>query len=155
MVVNERYRMMCYLLRMRYLLLVASLCAFIVAPMTAQEKAWSPMQGFTGYPPSVYMQFFQACSPEKPCTRTDDFRVDPLPKGCCVLLLTNGDGRGNDEVHAYEVFLNGKRVVPEGESRNLQATVTVQASNTIKLVLTGKPSAKVFVLIAYDPHQSK
>ena len=71
------------------------------------------------------------------------------------MLLANGDGKGNDEVHAYEVFLNGKRVLPEGASRNAQATVSVQTSNTIKLVLTGKPSAKVFVLIAYDPRQSK
>ena len=32
------------------------------------------------------------------CARTDDFRVDPSPKGGCTLLLTNGDGGGNDEV---------------------------------------------------------
>jgi hypothetical protein len=147
---------MCYLLlRMRYLLLVASLCAFIAAPITAQEKAGPPLRGWTFYPPSVYMQFFQACSPEKPCSRTDDFRVDPLPKGCCILSLTNGDGKGNDEVHAYEVFLNGKRVLPEGELRSAQATVSVHTNNTIRVVLTGKPSAKIFVLIAYDPRQPK
>ena len=41
--------------------------------------------------------------------------------------------------------------VLEGNSRNAQATVRVQTSNSIKLVLTGRPSAKVFILIAYDP----
>ena len=79
----------------------------------------------------------------------------PCPKGCCTMLLTNGDGKGNDEVHAYEVFLNGKRVLLQGDSRNAQAAVSVQASNKIKLVLTGRPGAKVFVLIARDPRQSK
>ncbi|HEX6822074.1 MAG TPA: hypothetical protein VF123_08455 [Candidatus Sulfotelmatobacter sp.] len=101
------------------------------------------------------MQFFQACSPDKPCTRTDDFRVDPLPKGCCVILVTNGDAKGNEQIPAYEVFLNGKHVLPAGDSRNTEATVSVQTSNTIKVVLTGKPSAKIFVLIAYDPRQSR
>ena len=71
------------------------------------------------------------------------------------MLLTNGDGKGNDEVHAYEVFLNGKRILLQGDSRNAQAAVSVQASNKIKLVLTGRPGAKVFVLIARDPRQSK
>jgi hypothetical protein len=142
---------MWYLLRVRRgccVFLIASLCAFITAPTTARKTQRYQCKAFTGYPPSVYTQFFQACSPEKPCTRTDDFRVDPLPKGCCIMLLTNGDGKGNDEVHAYEVFLNGKRFLPEGDSRNAQAAASVQASNKIKLVLTGKPDAKVFVLIS-------
>jgi hypothetical protein len=41
--------------------------------LTAQDH---PQQGFTGYPPGVYMQFFQACSSDKPCTRTEEFRVE-------------------------------------------------------------------------------
>lgn len=71
------------------------------------------------------------------------------------MSLTNGDGKGNDEVQAYEVFLHGKRVLPEGDSRNAQAAVSVQASNKIELVLRGRPGAKVFVLIARDPRLSK
>jgi hypothetical protein len=137
-----------------YLLLFTSLCTFITAPITAQEKARQEMQGFTFYPPSVYMQVFQACFPEKPCPRTDNFRVDPLSEGCCIMSLTNGDGKGNDEVHCYEAFLNGKRVLPEGGSRNAQVAVRIQTSNTIRF-LTGKSNAKVFVLIAYDPRPSK
>ena len=114
-----------------------------------------PRQTFTGYPPSVYIGFFQACSPYKPCTRTKDFRVDPVPKGCCILTITNGNGLGKDEVRSFEVFLNGKSVASSDHSPNAQATVAVQASNNIKLILTGEPSSKVFVLIAYDPRQSE
>ena len=114
-----------------------------------------PQQTFTGYPPSVYMGFFQACSSDKPCTQTEDFRVDPVPKGCCNLMVTNGAGPGKDEVRSFAVFLNGKSVIPADHSHNAQATVAVQTRNTIKVTLTGEPSSKVFVLIAYDPRQSK
>jgi len=108
----------------------------------------------TGYPPSVYMQPFFPCSSDAPCTRTDNFRLDPVPNGCCILTVTNGDGRGTDEVRSYEMFLNGKRVVPADHSRNAQAPVKVLRSNTVKVILTGEPYSKVFVLIAYDPQQA-
>ena len=75
------------------LLLVASLCAFIAAPITAQEKAEQPMQGFTGYPPSVYMHPFLTCVSDGPCAQTDKFHLDQVPTGCCVLIVTNGDGQ--------------------------------------------------------------
>jgi hypothetical protein len=101
------------------------------------------------------MKFFPACSSDKPCTRTEDFRVDPLPKGCCILTVTNGNGLGKDEVRRFEVLLNGESVIPADHSPNAQATVTVQTSNTIKVILTGEPNSKVHVLIAYDPRQSK
>jgi len=112
-------------------------------------------QNFTFYPPSVYMQFFQACSTDKPCTRTEEFRVDPVPKGCCILSVTNGDGQGKDEVRSFEVFLNGKSVIPSDRSPIASATVAVQTTNRIKVILTGEPSSKVLVLIAHDPRQSK
>src|ERR1700728_912520 len=115
----------------------------------------SQPQNFTLYPPSVYMQFFQACSSDKPCTRTEDFRVDPMPKGCCILPVTNGNGQGKDEVHSFEVFLNGKSVLSSNHSSNARATVAVQTSNKIKVILTGERSSKVLVLIAYDPRQSE
>jgi len=66
------------------------------------------MQGFTGYPPSVYMHSFLACVSDVPCAQTDKFRLDQVPTGCCVLIVSNGDGRGTDEVRSYEVFLNGE-----------------------------------------------
>jgi hypothetical protein len=53
------------------------------------------------------------------------------------------------------VFVNGKSVVPVDHSRNAQAAVKVLRSNTLKVILTGKPFSKVFVLIAYDPGKSK
>ena len=149
---------MCYLLRMlsgRCLLLVASLCVFTTAPIPAQEKAEQPAQGFTLYPPSVYMRPFLACVPEAPCAQTDKFHLDQVPASCCVLLVTNGDGQGTDEVRSYEVFVNGKRLVPTGHSRSAQAAVTLQANNTLKVVLSGALHSKVFVLFAYDPRRSK
>jgi len=72
-----------------------------------------------------------------------------------VLIVTNGDGRGTDEVSSYEVFLNGQPVLPTGKARNAQAVAKVQQDNTLKVVLTGKPHSKVFILIAYDPRESK
>jgi hypothetical protein len=128
-----------------------SLCLIATAAVTAQETMDRPQQTFTGYPPSVYMGFFQACLSGKPCTRTEDFRVDSVPKGCCILMVTNGNGLGKDEVRTFKVFLNGKSVVSAEHSQNAQATVAVQAHNTIKVILTGEPSSKVFILIAYDP----
>jgi len=62
-----------------------------------------------------------------------------VPKGCCILTVTNGNGLGKDEVRSFEVFLNGKSVVPSDHSPNAQATVAVQPSNTIKVILTGEP----------------
>jgi hypothetical protein len=141
--------------RQTYWLAVVFLCLISAADLTAQEATVPHPQQYTGYPPSVYMQFFLACSSDKPCTRTDNFRVDPVPKGCCILTVTNGDGRGTDEARSYEVFLNGKRVVPMDHSRNAQTPVKVGRSNTLKIVLTGEPFSKVFVLIAYDPRKSK
>ena len=85
------------------------------------------------------MQFFQACSSDKPCIRTEDFRVDHVPKGCCILTVTNGNGLGKDGVRSFEVFLNGKKVIPSDDSRNARATVTVQPSNRIKVIFDWRP----------------
>jgi hypothetical protein len=114
-----------------------------------------PKQTITGYPPAVYMKFFLACPGGRPCTRTEDFRVDPVPKGCCMLTITNGDGRGTDEVRSYEVFLNAQRVLLHGQARNAQAAVKILQDNTLKVVLIGEPHSKVFILIAYNPRESK
>lgn len=131
-------------------------CLIGAMPCHAQEaKTDNPKQPFTGYPPAVYMHFFFACPGDSPCTQTENFRVDPMPKGCCLLAVTNGDGRGTDEVSGYEVFLNGQRVIPTGKARNAQATVKVLQDNTLKVALTGGPHSKAFVLIAYDPRESK
>jgi len=136
--------------------LYSRLSATSAASLTpAAVPVVNPQQTFTGYPPSVYMQSFQACSLDQPCTRTEDFRVDPLPKGCCALLLANGGGKGSDEVQTYEVFLNGKSVLASRQPPNGVANVTLVASNRIEMVLTGKPGSKVFVLITYDPRSAK
>ena len=88
-------------------------CLINAMPLRAQEaKADNPQQTFAAYPSAVYMNFFLACPSVKPCTRTGNFRVDPVPKGCCMLTVANGDGRGGDEVSTYKVFLNGQRVLP-------------------------------------------
>jgi hypothetical protein len=146
-----------YLLRMRSrccLAFVASLCV-IIAPTSAQEKAESPPQRFTGYPPIVYMHYFLACVSDAPCAQTDKFHLDRVPAGCCVLIVANGDGQGTDEVRSYEVFLNDKRAIQTDHSRSAQAPVKLQATNKLKVVLSGAPHSKVFVLFSYGPHPSK
>ncbi len=125
-------------------------------PLRAQEaKTDSPKQTFTGYPPALYMHPFLACPGDKPCARTENFRVDSVPKGCCVLTVTNGDWQGTDEVSSYEVFLNGQRVLPTGKARNAQAAVKVAQDNTLKVILRGAPQSKMFILIATDSRESK
>lgn len=124
--------------------------------LTAQQSAVDrPKQQTTFYPPSVYMQSFIACSSDGLCTRTENFRVDPLPNGCCTLTVTNGDGQRADEVRSYEVFLNGTKAISTDHSRFAKATVKLRLSNILKVILGGRPSSKVFVLVAYEPRQSK
>src|SRR5580692_2530656 len=127
-----------------------------LTPLRAQDaKTDNPKPPFTGYPPAVYMHVFLACPGDKSCAQIENFHVDAVPKGCCVLTVTNGDGRGTDEVSSYEVFLNSQQVPPIGESRNAQAAVKVLQDNTLKVVLIGGPHSKVFIVIAYDPRESK
>lgn len=128
----------------------------VAAPLLAvQEKADPPTQRFTGYPPSVYMHTFLACTSHASCAQTDSLRVDQVPDGCCLLIITNGDGRGTDEVRTYEVFLNGERVIPADHSPRAKVPVKLRPSNTLKIILTGQPQSKVFVLLTYDPRQSR
>lgn len=111
--------------------------------------------GFTGYPPLAYDHIFLSCPSEGACTRTDKFRIDPMPPGCCILTVSNGDGRGTAEVRSYEIVLNGKRVVASSKTRYANVPVRLRASNTIRVVLSGGPQSKLSVLIAYDPRPSK
>src|SRR5258708_30918086 len=90
-----------------WLAVVGFLCLISTVLLTTREATGSHPQQNVGYPPSVFMQSFLSCSSDVPCTRTDNFRVNPVPTGCCILTVTNGDGRGTDEVRSYEVFLNG------------------------------------------------
>jgi hypothetical protein len=138
-----------------YWLPVVSMCLVSAALLMGREATVPYPQQSTGYPPSVYLRVFLACPSDKSCTRTERFQIDPVPNGWCILTVTNGDGRGTDEGRSYEVFLNGKKVVPMNHSRNAQTPVKVLRNNTLKVILSGEPSSKVFVMIAYDPRKSK
>jgi len=102
-------------------------------------------QGFTGYAPSVYMNAFQAYV-TAPCIRTESFEVHSVATGCCLLLLTNRDGSGKDQVRNHQVALNETSVMPEGHSRNAPASVKRLESNTLKVTITGEPLSNVFIL---------
>jgi hypothetical protein len=110
--------------------------------------------GFTGYPPMTYDHIFLSCPSDGACTRTDKFRVDPMPPGCCILTVRNGDGRGTDEVRSYEIVLNDQRVA-SSHARHTNVPVKLRTSNTIRVVLSAGPQSKLWVFIAYDPRQSK
>jgi hypothetical protein len=134
--------------------LARSLLLVAATLLACQEAKNGPKQTFTGYPPSIYMQEFHACSSD-PCSKTEEFRVDHVPDGCCVLTVTNGNGQGKNEVRSYEVFLNDQRVIPAGGSRNAHSAIKVAQRNTLRLILRGDPSSKVFILVAYQPRESK
>lgn len=112
-------------------------------------------QTLTGYPPSIYMRPFIACHGEKPCTQTGNFHVDQIPKGCCMLIVTNGDGKGADEVSNYDVSFNGQQVLPAGNAHNAHVPIKVLQDNMLKVTLAGRPNSKIFILIAYDPRKSE
>jgi hypothetical protein len=135
-------------------LLCFSLLCF-VNPVLKTQEATAPRPKPSAAPSSVYTQVFLACSNKAPCTRTDTFRVDPLPNGGCVLTVRNGDGHGIDEARSYEVFLNGEKVVPVHRIGNAKAPVKVLSSNTLKMVLTGESFRKVFIEILCDQRQSE
>jgi hypothetical protein len=132
------------LFRVRFFLcgVISVICAACTKPRT-----------FTGYPPSVYMTGFRACAGEKPCTQTGSFHVDQIPKGCCILLVTNGDGNGTDEISSYEISLNGHKILPAGNARYANVPVKLLPDNTLTAVLAGRENSKLFVLIAYDPRK--
>jgi hypothetical protein len=134
-------------------LIFLAIAGFLLTAYKTASRALQ--QEFTFYPPSVYMNAFLACMADSTCVRTENFEVHSVPTGCCVLLLTNGNGSGNDEVRNYEVSLNGTSVIPAGHSRSARASVKILKSNTLKVTLTGEPNSKVFILIAYDPQISK
>jgi hypothetical protein len=110
-------------------------------------------QAFTGYPPSIYMTGFRGCAGEKACIQRGSFHVDQIPKGCCVLLVTNGDGKGADEMSSYEISLNGQQLLPAGNARYANVPVKLLPDNTLTAVLAGRENSKLFVLIAYDPRK--
>lgn len=136
------------------LLFVGLLCVSFF-PLHARDEAKNSTQEFTGYPPTVYMHPFLACPDNTSCSQTNEFNIDEIPSGCCVLVVANGDGRGTDEVHSYEVFLNGERVVSNAHTPGDHATVKLKKTNTLKVVLQGKPDSRILILITYDPRQSK
>jgi hypothetical protein len=114
---------------------------------------------WTAVPPSVYISQFRACSERKACDQTAEFSVARIPTGCCVLSLTNGNGKGGNEVRRYDVYLNGVHVVG-GEadgaaSHYANANVKIRSHNSLRVVLFGPATSTVFVEISYDPRQPK
>jgi hypothetical protein len=137
---------MCATLRAALLFCVSAL-PLVSTSSTRRIEAYQ----FTGYPPSVYMNFFQPCSPDATCTKKDVFRIDPIPQGCCDLLVTNGDGQGKDEVHSYEVFFNDERYIQPTNARSSGARVKAQKLNNIRVRLSGETGSKIMVLLTYNP----
>ena len=119
------------------------------------RKLDSQRLGFTGYPPMTYDHVFLSCPSDGACTRKDKFRVAPIPPGCRILTVSNGDGRGTDQVRSYEITLNGRRVLMSSGARYANVPVKLRTSNTIRVVLSGGPQSKLSVLIAYDPRRPK
>jgi hypothetical protein len=109
--------------------------------------------------PDGWYEKFTVCAEEASCTshdavtQTRTFRLDEVPKGCCVLKVINGK-RGKHMVERFRVVLNGKDVklrevkLPKGFAVQI-ADVDLSTENTIGVQLTGTPDAYVHVLISY------
>ena len=93
----------------------------------------------------IYEHSFNSCFPDRPCTVTASFKVPDVPKNCCILTVTNGDGHGSDQVRSAEIYLNGEN---EALDRHAQAIVYLRKKNIVKVVLRGEPHSKVQVRIA-------
>lgn len=131
------------------------LTGFVMALTMSSPAPGHAQQTFTGYPPAAYLHVFLACPGDKSCTQTDEFHLKEIPKGCCVLLVTNGNGRRTNEVTSYQIFLNGKETIPARNDRNTQAAVSLLKDNKIEAVITGPPQSAIQTLIAYDPRESE
>ena len=84
-----------------------------------------------------------------------DFSLKSIPNGCCVLEVMNGVGRKDRAVSTYEVYLNGERVIKATASDFATAAVKLSNRNTLKVVLRGKPSASIMLMLADDPGKTK
>jgi len=138
---------------MRRVYLPTILFFFATTALAQQAGEDNAPQNVTFYPPMVYMGIFQGCSADKPCTKTDSFTVDSIPKGCCILQVTNGDGKGAGEARSYEIFLNDGEVASLNNSPSTGVKIRILRNNKVKVVLTGEPSSRMWVLISYDPRQ--
>jgi hypothetical protein len=100
----------------------------------------------------IYEYSFDSCSSDRSCTAASSFKVSDLPRNCCVLTVTNGDGHGSDQVRSAEIYLNGEKQVLD---RHAQAIVYLRRKNTVKLVSEGGPHSKVHIRIAeFNLHDS-
>jgi hypothetical protein len=109
--------------------------------------------------PVGWYEKFTVCAEEASCmshdavTQTRTFRLDEVPKGCCVLKVINGN-RGKHTVERFRVVLNGKEVklievkLPKSFAVQI-AEVDLSTENTIGVQLSGTPDAFVHVLISY------
>jgi len=92
----------------------------------------------------IYEQSFISCPSDRPCTVTDSFKVPDVPGNCCILTVTNGEGR-SDQVRSARIYLNGDEEVLD---RRRQAIVYLRKRNILKVLLEGEPHAKVHIGIA-------
>jgi hypothetical protein len=92
-----------------------------------------------------YEHSFRVCPSDLPCSVTDSFKAADVPRNCCILTVTNGDGQGSDQVRSAEIYFNGEKEVLD---RHRQAIVYPRKNNIAKVILEGDPHAKVDVRIA-------
>lgn len=134
------------------------LCLFAAGALAAQSST-SHHEVHTPVAPNLYDASFSGCGiVPGACSEAfeDKFQVNPMPAVCCTLLVTNGDGfSGADAVLAYDIYLNGKKVIfSRGDRANLKRHVNLRRNNTVKVTLSGETFRRMSVTISPDPPTS-
>ncbi len=101
-----------------------------IACLVAEASSGSDGEELTA---RIYEGIFLGCLSDSPCTRSHWFSVERIQPNCCVLSIRNGDGRGNDEVRSYQIFLNGEEVVLPMKSRAAEVEVSIAANNILRM----------------------
>ena len=105
--------------------------------------------------PILYGNVFSACGANVSCTRTADFSVNSIPTDCCVLEVMNGGGNKKRAVSSYEVYLNSVRVIPAQSSDFSHAAVKLENHNTLRMMLQGKESTAIAVMLTFGSAQKE
>ncbi len=148
-------------MKRRRSLVYALFIAFLVVAVAAAAKllgVWpsSSKAEFTSYPPMLYADRFSVCEAGSPCQQRrvieTSVSVEEIPRRCCGLTVTNGDGAGHQSVRAFDIWFNGEKLrFTKPVPWQAIAPVHIRQQNSLKVALEGPADGVVWVMLSYDP----